>query len=223
MQANRPERSKSASAARRAGAQATEDLGPASAWLVLALLIEQPSHGYELSQRYKRRFGELLPMSVPRVYGALERLRETGLIEPVAPRRGRSASKQELMRRSYRATSEGTRAYRRWLAERMQDDPQRPELLARIVSAGLLNIDAVLEVIDHYQRECIEELRALPAHGERLETGGASLEEVTRALVVDQRRRELAARNDWATYARQALQAHAAAASKRGSQPEEAA
>jgi DNA-binding PadR family transcriptional regulator len=200
-----------------------EDSRSPAAWLVLALLIEQPSHGYEISQRYQRRFGEFLPMSVPRVYGALDRLRDDGMIEPIDLKPVKPEGKQHLMRRSYRVTHAGVEAYRRWVAERMRDDPQRPQLLGRIVSAGLVGIDAVLDVIDRYQRECMEELRALPAGSEELESGRSSLEELTESLVIAQQRRELQARHDWAVYARRVLEAHKQNASAEVAEPIEEA
>jgi DNA-binding PadR family transcriptional regulator len=176
--------------------------------LVLALIIEQPSHGYEITQRYQRRFGSLLPMSVPRTYGALERLRDAGLIKPVILTPARPTGTQHLMRRSYQATPAGAEAYLEWVAGRMRDDPQRLELLGRISSVGLFGTDGILEVVDRYQRECMEELRQLPTASSRAETGQLSLEELTESLIVDQQRRELAARNDWAVHARQVLEAH---------------
>jgi DNA-binding PadR family transcriptional regulator len=191
---------------RHARARGAEDQPSPSVWLVLALVIEQPSHGYELNRRYQSRFGSLLPMSVPRVYGALDRLRETGMVEPI--KATKSAPRQHLMRRSYRATEAGMEAYRHWVAERMRDDPQRLALLGRITSAGLLGIDGLIDVVDRYQRECMEELRALPPDREQLESGRSSLEELTQSLVIDQQRRELRARNDWAAHARLVLEAH---------------
>jgi DNA-binding PadR family transcriptional regulator len=185
-----------------------EDPRTPAAWLVLALLIEQPSHGYEISQRYRQRFGSIQPMSVPRVYGALDRLQDMGMIEPVTLKPADPSGKQHRMRRSYRATRGGARAYRRWVAERMRDDPQRAELLSRIASAGVLGIDALLDIVDRYQRECVDELRTLPTGSEQLHAGRASLDELTEALIFDQQRRELRARNDWAVHARELLEAH---------------
>jgi DNA-binding PadR family transcriptional regulator len=195
-------------ASRRLSGRGGEDPRSPAAWLVLALVIEQPSHGYEICQRYQRRFGDMLPTSVPRVYGALDRLRDAGMIRPIASKPAKPAGKQHLMRRSYRATDAGLEAYHRWVAERMRDDPQRPQLLARITSSGLLGTDAVLDVIDRYQEECMEELRALPTGSELLESGQASLQELTESLVIDQQRRELRARSDWAAHARKVLEAH---------------
>jgi DNA-binding PadR family transcriptional regulator len=202
------------SAAQAPRERPAEDQRSPGAWLVLALLIEQPSHGYEISRRYRQRFGSLQPMSVPRVYGALDRLREMGMIEPVTLRPADPSGKQHLMRRSYRATRAGVRAYRRWVAERMRDDPQRMQLLSRIASAGVLGIDTLLEIVDRYQRECIEELRTLPTGREPVQRGEASLEELTEALMFDQQRRELRARNDWAVHARQLLEAYGQASAK---------
>jgi DNA-binding PadR family transcriptional regulator len=199
---------KSTPLAQRARAGPAEDPRSSGVWLVLALVIEQPSHGYEISQRYERRFGSFHSMSVPRVYAALDRLRDGRMIEPIALKPVKPAGRQHLMRRSYRATDTGVQAYRQWVAEEMRDDPRRPALLARIASVGVLGIDAVLDVIDCYQRECMEELRALATDSEPLEAGRSSLEELTESLVIDQQRRELRARHDWAVYAREILEAH---------------
>jgi DNA-binding PadR family transcriptional regulator len=208
MPRNRPERANSASQAARQLRPVDDQRSPA-VWLVLALVIEQASHGYEISQRYQRRFGAFLSMSVPRVYAALDRLRDTELIEPVALEPGQATRKQELMRRTYRATNAGVEAYRDWVAERMKDDSQRPQLLGRIASAGLFGIDDALNVIDRYQLECMEELTALGRASEPLESGSSSLAE---SLVLDQTRRELRARIDWAAHARQVLDARKRAA-----------
>lgn len=195
-------------AARRAGRSVADEARTPAPWLVLGLLIEQPSHGYELCQRYRSRFGALLPMSVPRVYGALDKLRDERMIEQVSLKSAQSAPRQHMMRRTYRATRAGVKAYHSWVAERMSDDFQRPQLLGLIASAGVLDVDAVLEVIDRYDRECMEELRTLGTGSERVEGGSSSLEELTDELVRDQRRRELAARHDWAVHARRTLEAH---------------
>ncbi|TML00414.1 MAG: hypothetical protein E6G34_00060 [Actinobacteria bacterium] len=191
----------------RARSSAVEDARSPSVWLVLALVIEQPSHGYEICRRYAQHFGSFLPMSVPRLYAALDRLREAGMTEPVQLKPARPEGKQHRMRRSYRATKAGVEAYRRWVAERMRDDPQRLQLLGRITSVGLLGIDAVLDVIERYERECMEELKALPTSNPRIEGGTASLEEITEDLILDQQRRELRARYDWALHARRVLEA----------------
>jgi DNA-binding PadR family transcriptional regulator len=209
MPRSRPQRRTATSlASATAREKVVEDARSPGLWLVLALVIEQPSHGYEITQRYQRRFGPLLPMSVPRIYAALDRLRDAGMIKPITLKPVKPTGKQHLMRRSYQATAAGAKAYHQWAAGQMRDDPQRSQLLCRIASTGLFGIDAVLDVIDRYQRECLEELRTLPAVREGSAEGQLSLEELTETLVVDQQRRELGAQNDWAVHARQVLEAH---------------
>ena len=176
--------------------------------LVLALLIEQPSHGYELSQRYDERFGSFAALSVPRIYAALDRLRDAKMIEPIVLDTTKPTPKQHLMRRSYRATPAGVRAYRAWVAERLRDDPQRPQLLARIAASGGLGLDGVLEVIDRYEHACVEELQALPTDSEELEArrvqlGGAHALSGQRPAATP----KLSARREWAIHARRLLQA----------------
>lgn len=179
-----------------------------SAWLVLALVIEHPSHGYELYQRYELRFGGLSPRSRPSVYSLLTRLEDSRMIELIAIESSGRPRRQHDSRRSYRATGTGARAFRRWVAERMRDDPDRLELLARIAAICFLGANAVLEVIDHYESDCVEEMKTLPASD--LDDEHCGIADLVESLVVDQRRREVRARIDWAVHARRVLQAESA-------------
>jgi DNA-binding PadR family transcriptional regulator len=202
-----------------------DDARAAAIWLTLGLIIEQPTHGYELSQRYQHRFGPFVPVNLPRLYRALDRLLETGMIEPLPLSTRKSTPKQHRMRRSFRATEAGVEAYRSWVAERIRDDSQHHALLGQIAATGLLGIDGLLDVIDRYQRECIERLRSLPPDSEQLETGGAAVDELMESLAIDQQRRELSARHEWAVHARQVLAAqkkHARSRAPAGRDPTEA-
>lgn len=49
-------------------------------WLVLALVIERPSYGYELAARYDRRFAAFLPLGAGNVYSSLDQLERYKLI-----------------------------------------------------------------------------------------------------------------------------------------------
>lgn len=175
--------------------------------MVLALVLEQPSHGYEIHQRYELRFGGFLPTSRPSLYAILNRLREAGLIESIVLEPTGRSRKQHDLRRSYRATRTGAQAFRRWVAERMRDDPERLGLLARIASVGFLGLDAVLGVVDRYESDCMRAMKALPTSDPEGAHGGVA--ELVESLVVDQHRREMRARIDWAKHARRILRAYA--------------
>jgi PadR family transcriptional regulator len=71
--------------------------------LLLAVLSDAPGHGYELSQRLKRRSGEELEVNEGSLYPALHRLERGGLVESSwSARDGRR-------RRVYALTSSGRR------------------------------------------------------------------------------------------------------------------
>lgn len=130
------------------------------------------------------------------------------MIEPIVIEPSGRPRRQHDSRHSYRATRTGARAFRRWIAERMRDDPDRLELLARIAAISFLGADAVSEVIDRYESDCVQEMKSLPASDPEDEHFGIA--QLVEALVVDQRRREVRARIDWAVHARRVLQAQAA-------------
>jgi len=194
----------------RAESTSVDELRSPVVWLVLALVIEQPSHGYEINQRYERRFGGFLPVSSSSVYAALGRLQDAGMVEPIVLEESGRARRQHVLRRSYRATAAGARAYRRWVAERMRDDPQRPQLLGRIASTGLMGIDALLELVDRYEQECLQEAKTMPTpdHGERRGADGG-MAELAERLVAEQQRLEMRARLEWVAHARKEIRAYA--------------
>ncbi len=194
----------------------TEDGRSPAYWLILGLVIEQSSHGYEISHRYEARFSDVVPLTVPRVYAALDRLRDDGLIALLAVGEAADVPKRHLMRRSYEATALGLEAYRGWLVEQLQEDPLRAQLLARIVSVAGMGVAAMLDVVDRYAQACLEQLRALPGPAEAPAPASGDLEQLAAALLADQQRRELSARYDWAVHARQVLEAQAEESSAEG-------
>lgn len=70
--------------------------------IMLALVVEKPSYGYEIHERFARRFGEILSTSRANVYDVLGRLEEEGYVAVA----GRSGSRGRP-RVNFRATDEG--------------------------------------------------------------------------------------------------------------------
>jgi DNA-binding PadR family transcriptional regulator len=212
-----PQRATREAVRRAPGAgRAGEDGRSPAYWLILGLVIDEPSHGYEISSRYNARFSDLVPLTVPRVYAALDRLREDGLIEPLAVEESPEVPKQHLMRRSYQVSAQGAAAYRGWLVEQLREDPMRAQLLVRITSVSGMGVQAMLDVVDRYAQVCLEQLRALPAPSDATVPASGGLDELASALLDDQQRRELRARYDWAVHARQVLEGHIEESSTEG-------
>lgn len=99
---------------------------------VLALVIERPSYGYELSKRLGERFGGLLAVSRSHVYGALDALQRGGLIEPLPPPAAAEPARQQKVH--YRATAAGERALDEWIVDELGEHARRARLLGAIAA-----------------------------------------------------------------------------------------
>jgi DNA-binding PadR family transcriptional regulator len=121
------------------------------AWALLGLIIERPSYGYELVQRFTRTYGDMITLSgAKRIYVSLDLLKGPGLIEEVSDP-GSHATTARRPRPHYRATEAGVHAYEDWLLTQMQEERHRSRLFAR--QLAMLEPNAALEVLDEYERE----------------------------------------------------------------------
>jgi DNA-binding PadR family transcriptional regulator len=84
-------------------------------WSVLALLADQPAHGWALAKEMSRNgaVGRVWAVGRPLVYRALELLESRGLIEPIRNEPGVRGPNRAL----FQATEHGRDELRRWLAE----------------------------------------------------------------------------------------------------------
>jgi PadR family transcriptional regulator AphA len=99
---------------------------------VLALLAEQPAHGFALSRVLAEdgELGQVWTMPRPRVYRAIEDLREAGLIEAVET----SPSARGPNRTVFATTAAGAVAIDQWLARPVAHVREaRSELLLKLV------------------------------------------------------------------------------------------
>ncbi|HEV7941293.1 MAG TPA: PadR family transcriptional regulator [Solirubrobacteraceae bacterium] len=195
-------------------------------WAVLGLVIEKPSYGYEIGRRFLTRFADFVPASLSNIYTTLDRLVRLGLIEPTHAQAATVSGRQQKLH--YRATSEGARAYRSWLARRLREIDHRSELLLRLLSVCLRGVPALDEVLERYEAECLEEQRRLEARPpERTSEDPELMPELLARMVGDERISMLAAQLDWVRRTRAELSDHlerqrrrAAAMQGRRSEPE---
>jgi DNA-binding PadR family transcriptional regulator len=173
---------------------------------VLGLVIEKPSHGYEIGQRFERRFGVFLSVGRSSIYAALASLMEAELIEKLATTSSTGVSRGAKAGAAYRATANGARAYRTWLAERVRSDPQRVEMLGRMALAGVRSVEAALDFIARYEQECVREAQELARPADST-PGSDGVSGVLERLLVEERRRMIDAQLGWITYARAELRA----------------
>jgi DNA-binding PadR family transcriptional regulator len=169
-------------------------------WALLGLVIERPSYAYELAARFERTYdGALALSSVSHVYTALATLRERGLIREVPGQRETVRS-----RRRYEATEHGVSEHGQWLIGQVDQERRRQRVL--MVQLGALAKDPAhaAAALDGYEQACLQELAAAPAPG--ADDGPGSTRLVAR-LTAEERRLTIAARIQWAQYARAQLEA----------------
>jgi DNA-binding PadR family transcriptional regulator len=192
-------------------------------WAVLGLLIEKPSYGYEIAQRFDRRFGEFIRASTSNIYATLDRLEREQLIEPLSAQESLETSKRQP-KVSYRATGKGASGYRGWLAERLQENPERTGLLSRLATTGLLGAEAMLDVIDRYEEQCLQAARraGVPGPGPTALTDGeedvpqnGQSSELMQRLIAEEQRLAIEAQLRWIVYARSEIRSLAANADGR--------
>jgi DNA-binding PadR family transcriptional regulator len=175
-------------------------------WLVLALVMEKPSYGYELGERYDRRFGSFLPAGRPAIYSGLDRLAEVELVAPVPPGSGQRGGARRV-RIVYRATRAAVRAHGRWLASSVPADRWHIELLARIGTAHLQGLPALLELLSRYAQHAdlhIERLDELIA--DRSAGKQKSLAALCAMLLLREQQSTVTAQLQWMRSAREAIE-----------------
>ncbi len=169
-------------------------------WALLGLLIERPSYGYELLQRFQRIYGDLLALtSVARIYNAIEALRDKALIEET-PESIRESALARQPKHHYRATAEGVHSYEEWLVARAAEERRRSWLFTR--QLAMLEPEDALEVIERYERENLGEATEAEdkATDENLPPAGVG--GVVGRLTDEDERLNLGVRLSWIEYAR---------------------
>jgi DNA-binding PadR family transcriptional regulator len=175
-------------------------------WAVLGLMIERPSYGYEILQRFERNYGELLKLSSPsQIYTALDSLMDRGLIEATSEPMSGMGSRQPKLH--YRATGVGVRRYQEHLVGQADEDRRRASLFARELAA--LAPDAALAVLDDYEQMClVQATRQQPRRRSELSAPEASPTLADR-LAAEEERLAMEAKLPWIEYARRELRAAA--------------
>ncbi len=126
-------------------------------WALLGLVIERPSYGYELAQRFERAYGDLLYLSGPSyIYTGIKALQARALVEEFPGRGGRRQPKP-----CYRATTQGVEAFRERLVEQARLERRSARMLARQLAVLARRPDVAIEVLEGLRTACIEEAETI--------------------------------------------------------------
>jgi DNA-binding PadR family transcriptional regulator len=115
----------------------------------LGLLAQHPGSGYDLLRRFEKSMANVWPATQSQLYGELNKLAETGLIEVTdIGARGR---------KEYAVTASGRAELHRWVTSPHDDPPLRSAALLRVFLLGEIPADDARSyltgVADHARAE----------------------------------------------------------------------
>jgi DNA-binding PadR family transcriptional regulator len=124
--------------------------------VLLGLLSERASTGYDLSRALESELAPLWRAEISQIYPTLARLRRAGfvLLRVLGPQRG-------PRRNLYRITAAGRRELRRWVVEPAPPPRSKDEGLARMAFLDALSLEERRRAILQYDRGIAEEIRRL--------------------------------------------------------------
>ncbi len=173
-------------------------------WMLLGLVIDRSSYGYELAQRFQRLYGRAFPIVDSQVYSGLEALEIRSLVE-VEARTAAAADGQPKPR--YRATPEGIASYEGWLVAQWKAEPHRQETLLRQLAVFADDPDAALQMLAALEREY---LKGAGRAGEGVPGRGVGpSKQIVDALVAEQQRIAVGGTLQWLAFARELFEARA--------------
>jgi DNA-binding PadR family transcriptional regulator len=191
---------------RRADKSQRSELGDSPvAPALLGVMIERPSYGYELAQRFNHVYGDALPSIYPKnVYRLLKPLQMHGLIQETRPSAEEEPAPNRRPKPHFRATGKGVRAYQEWLVSQMEEQRNRERLFA--LQLSMLDPGTALSVIERYEQECLQDAGE-PAEAEQIAPSTRDVVGVAHRLADADERLALEVRLTWIAYARSELQA----------------
>jgi len=142
---------------------------------VLALLADEPAHGYEIKRALEARFGTVIaPLNAGQVYMTLQRLQRDELVaDDAVAQRGRPD------KRVYRLTAAGRSALQEWLGADSAPTRLRDDFFMKLVLAHSMGLADPVELIARQRAAYLRSLGEL----ERVLAGGGA-DDAT-ALVVE--------------------------------------
>lgn len=119
---------------------------------LLAMLADEPTHGYGLKSRFEANTAGAWPLNVGQVYTTLNRLERDGLVAP--------EGLGDSSRQTWRLTDGGREALRDWYASPVVDDPPaRDELAIKVLLAIAADEADVSEILDAQRASTMERLQ----------------------------------------------------------------
>jgi DNA-binding PadR family transcriptional regulator len=121
---------------------------------VLAVLIEQPGHGWDVARRASRRMGSSWRVDPKHIYPYLERLEREGLVRS----QKEQFERPPYVRDVYYPTAKGEEARQEWLAAPLTTGVMRTDLEVRLGFSTEQDIPDLLRALAERREEILEEI-----------------------------------------------------------------
>jgi DNA-binding PadR family transcriptional regulator len=126
---------------------------------VVAVLLEGPSHGYDVARRLKRWVGPSWRIYAKHIYTVLKSLERDGLVwSEELPGDGPKRD-----RRVYHPTPEAVQARAEWMQAPVLSTLVRADVEARLIFSQPEEAPSLLEMLDRYEEDVIADLEAVRA------------------------------------------------------------
>jgi len=120
----------------------------ATSYVVLGLVAERPSSGYDLAAFAEGSIGQFFPLTRSHIYSELERLSRLGLLQATEVEAERYATK-----RVYTITAEGVEVLRGWLDDpRLPAERQRNVFLVRVFFGDQVSPGRIEGLLDSFEQ-----------------------------------------------------------------------
>jgi DNA-binding PadR family transcriptional regulator len=126
-------------------------------YLFLALLSNQPTHGYDLLQTYEALFSAVLPpLNAGQIYTTLSRLERDGLVEDHAVEQDGKPDK-----RIYQLTAQGQQSLLDWFTKPLTGPRIKDNFYMKLISARMSDLIDIQQLIDDQRKQYLQSLHDL--------------------------------------------------------------
>lgn len=166
---------------------------------LLALVLERPTHGYDLANRLADRLGPSWSIVPKDIYRLLEGLEEDGLLSLSEERE----EGRRQVRLVYYPTERTAPALEAWMDALIPKEPMRVGIRAKVAFARESDARPLVLALRAYEQECLRLLQLAPL-GPSVPTWKGTLLDCTRDAVDAQLRCEV----EWARRTRRRIEEH---------------
>ena len=165
---------------------------PDTRYAILGLLIQEPSHGYELTNRFAEIVGPGWGISSGQIYEMLKTLAEEGWVERLGLPHATRGSQR------YKITHEGERVFAKWVSSTSSSKrSHRETLYLKLALTGPQDAHLRLQEIEIEKQACVDQLNTYAANTAPAPANPDEWETFAREAIDEDVTRQLHGKLEW--------------------------